>query len=245
MPIFCLQGDDIPEGTLPEPFNQSKKEFQDMSTIINSRVSPTNDVSVLSLQKPAAASHLSQSFRRSFSKKVPVPPMVPVKAPSLPVSEPCFDQCLSEKAASTSISLSSKPPIHQKGLVSKDIPASSLSSPLLATPVKKLGSVENECSSIASVGVQDTPAKCISTPAKLMTATPTLRPPKRCYMTPDGDSPKSPNKLVRRPQRSRSLKFDTPVKNEHVKEVKGSEDILMDSDIFDLLPENLLLSVSS
>ncbi|CAB4291433.1 unnamed protein product [Prunus armeniaca] len=51
-----------------------------------------------------------------------------------------------------------------------------------------------------------------------MADTPALHRPKRCYMSPDDNSTSSPNKLVRLPPRSRSLKFDTPVKNKNVED---------------------------
>lgn len=78
-------------------------------------------------------------------------------------------------------------------------------------------------------------------------------------MSPDADTMSSPNKLVRRPQRSRSLKFDTPKKKEHIDEVfdtpmkkerveetttTGGGKLSLDDDIFDILPQNLLQSVS-
>lgn len=76
-------------------------------------------------------------------------------------------------------------------------------------------------------------------------------------MSPDADIISSPNKLVRRPQRSRSLKFDTPnnkecieeavetpMKKERVEEATEGRKLLLDDDIFDILPENLLQSVS-
>jgi chromatin licensing and DNA replication factor 1 len=78
-----------------------------------------------------------------------------------------------------------------------------------------------------------------------MNVTPALHPPKRCYMSPEDDSTSSPNKLVRRLPRSRSLKFDTPIKNENiVDEIDGVGGVSLDNDIFDILPENLLQSVS-
>ncbi|XP_051142030.1 CDT1-like protein a, chloroplastic [Andrographis paniculata] len=73
-----------------------------------------------------------------------------------------------------------------------------------------------------------TPVKCIaSTPLKLMSSTPSICPPKRSYTSPDDNSITSPNKLVRRPARSkRPLKFSSP-----------------DDDIYDILPEDLLQAI--
>jgi hypothetical protein len=71
-----------------------------------------------------------------------------------------------------------------------------------------------------------------------MTATPALKPPKRHFMSPDDNSTSSPDKLVKRPPSSRSLKFNTPMKNENAAHGLSSGD-----DILDILPDNLLHSV--
>ncbi|XP_016482273.1 CDT1-like protein a, chloroplastic [Nicotiana tabacum] len=93
------------------------------------------------------------------------------------------------------------------------------------------------------LSADETPAKHTSTPAKLMTSTPVLQPTKRCYMSPDGELTESPQKLVRHPPRIRSLTFDTPVKSSKVSEVIHSRESSIDDEIFDILPENLLLSI--
>ncbi|KAK3026180.1 hypothetical protein RJ639_040567 [Escallonia herrerae] len=133
-----------------------------------------------------------------------------------------------------------------------------------ATPFKELDSPVNEDRPSTAVATNEgtpakltstpvkltsTPSKIISTPAKLstpvklMSATPALQPTKRCYMSPDDDLSISPAKLTRRPQRSRSLKFDTPMKSGRVKD--GEVDIgrSADNDLFDILPEDLLQSI--
>jgi len=124
--------------------------------------------------------------------------------------------------------------------------ASATSSHLPATPVKERDYVKNEiCSSAGTATIERTPAKLFSTPLKLMSTTPTLQPPKRCHMSPDDNSTSSPSKLFTRPPRSRSLKFDTPVKNPKLEdEVSSARGVLRDNDIFEMLPENLLQSVS-
>ncbi|KAL0419778.1 UNVERIFIED_CONTAM: CDT1-like protein a, chloroplastic [Sesamum radiatum] len=71
-----------------------------------------------------------------------------------------------------------------------------------------------------------------------------LHPPKRCYMSPDDNSSRSPSKLVRRPPPNRPLKFDTPVKSVKVDgEFGKSGKSSADDDIFDILPEALLQSI--
>jgi chromatin licensing and DNA replication factor 1 len=63
-------------------------------------------------------------------------------------------------------------------------------------------------------------------------------------MSPEDDSTSSQNKLTRRPPCSRSLKFDTPIKNEKVDEIDDIGGVSVANDVFNILPENLLQSVS-
>ncbi|PON62608.1 DNA replication factor [Parasponia andersonii] len=132
---------------------------------------------------------------------------------------------------------------------------------LNATPSKVQSTLTSEEGTpIENDSVQSTPSKLASTPARLMTATPGLCPPKRSYMSPEDNSMSSPNKLVRRPPRTRSLKFDSPVKNNRVDEVfdingisiknnRVKDEVLdingisIDNDVLDILPENLLQSI--
>lgn len=180
-------------------------------------------------QQPAVASHLSQSFRRHFSQKARK------------------ETANSDKKLPEIL----QPPVHsvpetRLNLISfSEEPSSArLHDSVYATPSKEISCINKENGSpVKNASTQSTPAK-LSTPARLMTATPALQPPKRCYMSPDDDSTCSPNKLVRRPPRSRSLKFDTPVKNNRMKdEVPDIDGESVDSDILDILPENLLQSV--
>ncbi|KAM7521693.1 hypothetical protein LguiA_011595 [Lonicera macranthoides] len=238
--------DEVPEETLPEPFNRSK---QDLST---NAINPSNLSSMsnkspiaISQQRPAVASHLSQFFKRQFSKQVSThqsintnqePSVVSLETSLLPVLDPHFDQNSSTKKVCTS-SAQSPMELSSKSTSGKVGPQPSYPP---ATPIKELVSA----SSMGTANIEVTPAKFASTPAKLISATPALQPPKRCYMSPDDDSNMSPNKLVRRPERSRSLKFDTPVKNTKAKdEVSESGMLSVDDDIFDILPENLLHSI--
>ncbi|XP_020409389.1 CDT1-like protein a, chloroplastic isoform X2 [Prunus persica] len=113
------------------------------------------------------------------------------------------------------------------------------------TPTKGIDPIENDDRlPTQSDSIQSTPAKLASTPARLMADTPALHRPKRCYMSPDDNSTSSPNKLVRRPPRSRSLKFDTPVKNKNVEdEIPDMGGASIDTDSHDILPEDLLQSI--
>ncbi|KAA8550765.1 hypothetical protein F0562_002449 [Nyssa sinensis] len=234
------EGDEVPEEMLPEPFNQSKKDMH-------------------AEHKPAAASHLSRTFQRHFSQKVSSdeavninqqPSIMPLEPSVLSDSVPQHAQNSSKEgttasAAPSPIKNASKPTGSKKCLASgASLACLPLSRPL-STPIKKIVSTKNEdCSSMGTDTIQGTPAKLTSTPEKMMSATPALQPPKRCCMSPDDDSTSSPSKLVRRPPRSRSLKFDTPVKNtKGDDEVNETGELSVDNDIFEILPETLLQSI--
>ncbi|PPR90450.1 hypothetical protein GOBAR_AA30232 [Gossypium barbadense] len=241
--------DEIPEDDLPEPFNRSKQNLQWSSSaetvteqqsltlqgeVLKEEAQPqpskhANSNSKLDVetlpdavndQLPVVASHVSRSFRKRFSRKATS------KA-----------QEVVEKCSKSPTKFLSKPTICE--------PSYKLCLP--ATPVKEINSLETEDKSPTKSGcLQSTPAKLASTPARLMTATPTLQPQKRCYMSPDEVSSNLSSKLVRRPPRTRSLKFDTPVKEEKVvDEVRKIESIPVDNDddILSTLPESLLHSI--
>ncbi|KAB1226041.1 CDT1-like protein a, chloroplastic [Morella rubra] len=88
-----------------------------------------------------------------------------------------------------------------------------------------------------------TPAQVCYTPARLMSLTPALHPPKRCYVSPEEKCDSLPNKLIRRPPPSRSLKFDPPENDGKLEDEIGGEDGSVDNEIFDILPENLIQSI--
>ncbi|CAN6544995.1 unnamed protein product [Malus baccata var. baccata] len=195
-------------------------------------------------QQPVITSHLPQPFRRHFSQ-----PSFQARNISLPESN--LNVVCSVEGASTAVSLTGQVPATPTKETSPiesgdDLPtkcASILSTPKLAsTPVKEIGPIENDDDfPIEGASIQSTPAKLASTPARLMSATPALRPPKRCYMSPDDYSTSSPEKMVRYPPRSRSLKFDTPVKNKMVEdEVLYMDNASIDNDFTDIPPEDLL-----
>lgn len=237
----CMQNSDIPDNA--DPANIEKN----LSVPVNTSIEALN-------QQPAVASHMSQAFRRRFSQKSKengadnvqqkLPPDS-FQPSALPVSESSlkkkstlegtkshpkrFPAELSSEAASSEIC----PTIH----ASQDCFTPSGATP--ATPSKTIEYTENKDGSLKSIDAMSTPAKLACTPSRLMSVTPALPPPKRHYMSPDDNPTSSPNKLVRRPPRSRSLKFDTPVKNE------DTGDLSIDDDVFDILPDNLLQSVCS
>ncbi|XP_031265750.1 CDT1-like protein a, chloroplastic [Pistacia vera] len=252
---------------------ESSSEQQQTISVICSRDSPLKVIKapgmslgmetstcVFTNQQPVVASHLSRSFRRHFSQPLTNNDAEQTEAqqrlskisnePSVvPLLEPCPDNISSSEEtnvyAASPIKLSSKSINSDKCLSSCESPAHLLPGCLPATPMKETDTKNKDGSLVDIDGVQSTPAKLASTPARLMSSTPALCTPKRrCYMTPEDVSASTPNKLVRRPPRSRSLKFDTPVKNEKVEdEDKEIDDASVDDDILDILPENFIQSI--
>ncbi|XP_055829490.1 CDT1-like protein a, chloroplastic [Solanum dulcamara] len=244
------EGDDIPEEVLPGAFGAAKPE------LLTNSSSPASaqlkeETPIGSLQKPpVAVSHLSQSFRRSFSHRASIGeaenakqyPTVVAHTSIHQVSEPQVTNCptnISKAADKIPKLLSTQTRTTRfstRGVHSATLPPS----PLPATPLKNTKSEDGSC----LLSAESTPAKLASTPAKLMSSTPLLQPSKRCYMTPDGESTESPRKLVRRPPPSRSLTFNTPVKSSKVtEEISRSRESSTDDEIYDILPENLLQSI--
>jgi len=249
----CIQGDEIPEG-IEKDLNSYINEAPSLSLPrATSTEAPNN-------QQPAGASHLPPSFRKCFSHKVRSNEAesgsqnfsrTSLRPSYLPVQESLINKSSSKEETCSAVApfpanLSSKPNNKGKHVAFCASPACFPPSCPPATPSKELDALDSENGSPTKiVKINSTPAKLASTPARLMNVTPALHPPKRCYMSPEDDSTSSPNKLVRRLPRSRSLKFDTPIKNENiVDEIDGVGGVSLDNDIFDILPENLLQSVS-
>ncbi|CAN4113683.1 unnamed protein product [Withania somnifera] len=246
------EGDDIPEEALPGAFGAPKQELLTNSSS-PSGAQLMDETPIRLMQKPpVAVSHLSQSFKRSFSHRASVDeaenamqhPKVVTHSSFQPVSEP---QIANYSTTNTSLAADKTPKLvsaqtrttrfSTRVLHSATLPLS----PLPATPLKNSKSEDDSC----LLNAESTPAKLAFTPARLMSSTPLLQPSKRCYMTPDGESTGSPRKLARRPPRSRSLTFDTPVKSSKVtEEVSRRRESCDDGDeIFDILPENLVQSI--
>ncbi|CAK9150018.1 unnamed protein product [Ilex paraguariensis] len=224
------EGDEVPRGTLPHPFNQLKQDTHKnkIKATKSSLACEISSDALLEQQPAAAAGHLSQSFRWHFSQQglnqeavntTQMPSIVSLRSSVLPVSDPYFDECSSRKeisaAATPFFPKSSSKQIADEEWIKPGASATCLPpSHTATTPVKKIDSTMTEdYLPMGTVSIEGTPAKLISTPAKLMSVTPGLQPPKRCCMSPDDDSTRSPNILARRPPRNRSLKFDTPVKS--------------------------------
>ncbi|MFQ6633666.1 hypothetical protein Gotur_011640 [Gossypium turneri] len=282
---YKLEGDEIPEEDLPEPFNRSKKNIQ--KNMIKGPISLSSDASLtdtimeqqsvsandevvqeeaqpqpsnhtkpnskLALEtlpglvndlQPVVASHVSRSFRKRFSLKTTSKVQEAVqKCSNFQGPEICADRSASSDET-TFAPTPSPTKFISKPTTSKTHPKNCLP----ATPVKEFNPFKTEDESPIKAGcIQSTPVKLASTPARLMTATPTLQPQKRCYMSPDEVSATSSNKLVRRPPRTRSLKFDTPMKEEmdvdDTQEMAGKPVDNNKDDILSILPESLRHSI--
>ncbi|XP_024031491.1 CDT1-like protein a, chloroplastic [Morus notabilis] len=256
------EGCEVPEEMLPEPFNVKQGLLSNLTRIPSSSspfeaasdshsADPACDgipkemhpvsASKKTLseapknQQPVVASHLSPSFRRRFSQK---PRSNEVEITSQKSSEPPF------KPPADPAALSSLNTVSSVEETTEETSSNQVFGPANVTPSKKLSVLKTEEGSPRkSDSLQSTPAKLASTPLRLMTATPTLHPPKRSYKSPEDNSTSSPNKLVRRPPRTRSLKFDSPVKNKARDEDFDVNGVSVDNDILDILPENLWQSI--
>ncbi|KAH7850052.1 hypothetical protein Vadar_027173 [Vaccinium darrowii] len=249
---------EVPEETLPEPFNKSKLDMHTgtSNASTSSLIGETSTEELLD-QQPAAATHLSPTFRMHFSQKVSrnatananqEHSIMCLQPSALPVSELDVDQSSNQG----SISASSAPSISKFSLNPPTIDkCSSLGASLTSvppshphiTPLKKRDLENETSSSVATTTIQGTPAKLVSTPVRLMSATPARQPPKRSCMSPD-DYSTSQNKLIRRPIRNRSLTFDSPMKiSEGKDEVNHVGGLSIDNDIFDILSQKLLESI--
>ncbi|WJX18450.1 hypothetical protein P8452_08246 [Trifolium repens] len=246
------EGDEIPEEILPEPFSRPKhdpllhmlKTPSSLSTVTLSDGCASHPSTMLSTSVIADNTDPANTELRHQLKLL-------TRSQQLPLI--CLN--LSEDESSLKISSTSEVAnSHQKPSSSELSSVSSSSEACRtihgssdcftpagvtpATPSKPVEYTESKDGSMKSIEPLSTPARFVSTPARLMTATPALKPPKRHFMSPDDNSTSSPDKLVKRPPSSRSLKFNTPMKNENAAHGLSSGD-----DILDILPDYLLHSI--
>ncbi|KAK6164490.1 hypothetical protein DH2020_001354 [Rehmannia glutinosa] len=217
------EGDEVPEEALPEPFSRLKENASAKSAQPSASSSMSETPSLASFgRQTVTGSHLSPSFKARFAQDGTIHHTANLKQGQSVDSENKFPGSPSGKETS--------PIAMQK--CSSYTPSKSPPE----TPVKCINSIkDDEQSSVGIIPGLRTLVDLASTPAKLMSSTPLLNPPKRCYMSPDdNNSYRSPSKLVRRPPPNRPLKFDTPVKNQS----SSTGD-----DILDILPEALLQSI--
>ncbi|KAF3966785.1 hypothetical protein CMV_009147 [Castanea mollissima] len=248
-----IRDDEIAEGT-EQDLNSNINNSPNMTFTLGTSIEAHRE------QQPVVASHLSQSFCKRFSQKVishevQIYPLnlskTDLQSLVLPVPESPLKKSSSKEKSSSAAGAPSPSKLsfestgNEKCLAVHASPARLPQSCPPATPSKEIDAMNNENGSPAEIAnIHSTPAKHVLTPARLMNVTPTLYPPKRCYMSPENDSTSSPNKLIRRPPRSRSLKFDTPIKNGNVgDEMDNTGGVSVDNDVFDILPENILQSI--
>ncbi|TYG45113.1 hypothetical protein ES288_D11G149300v1 [Gossypium darwinii] len=225
----------VQEEAQPQPSNHTKP---------NSKLALETLPGLVNHLQPVVASHVSRSFRKRFSLKTTSKVQEAVqKCSNFQGPEICANRSASSDET-TFAPTPSPTKFISKPTTSKRHPKNCLP----ATPVKEFNPFKTEDESPIKAGcIQSTPVKLASTPARLMTATPTLQPQKRCYMSPDEVSATSSNKLVRRPPRTRSLKFDTPMKEEmdvdDTQEMAGKPVDNNKDDILSILPESLRHSI--
>ncbi|XP_050208509.1 CDT1-like protein a, chloroplastic [Mercurialis annua] len=225
------EGDEVPEELLPEPFNRTKLDLSSDETKAGASSSTgetSTDEHTSRTVKPAMASHFSRSFTRRFSQRSTItaeenncskPSIVCPQESVLPIPEPQFEKVSSNVETKSA-------GIRTPGL--------------FATPCKETDSTKKTFSARETVSLESTPAKFVLTPSKLMSVTPSPQSQKRCYMTPDDTSTSLPDKLVRRPSRSRSLKFEAVDDNE-INDIKL--EVSADEDISKIFSDSLLQSI--
>ncbi|KAK6164517.1 hypothetical protein DH2020_001381 [Rehmannia glutinosa] len=247
--LLCIgqhHGDEVPEEALPEPFSRLKENASAKSAQPSASSSMSETPNLASFgRQTVAGSHLSPSFKARFAQRGTSHHTANLKQDQSVDSENKFPGSPSGKETSPIA-----PKSHSKSsLMSSVMPKCSSYTPSKSppeTPVKCINSIkDDEQSSVGIIPGLRTPVDLASTPAKLMSSTPMLNPPKRCYMSPDdNNSYRSPSKLVRRPPPNRPLKFDTPVKNVKVDvDFGGNQSSSTGDDILDILPEALLQSI--
>lgn len=237
---FAYQGDDIPEEQLPLPFSQAKQTILPQVARGSSNSTTLEPLSTSpSLQQFAVLSHMSGSFQRRFSRKIPI-------SDAQKTSLTCFNKpSLKDdppvSVAPSPIKFSSKPPISKKSLINSPIlSASSGNNRTDKEETEKLK--PDNCSSKDLNSLEGTPAKLISTPARLMAATPEIQTSKRSHPTIDYDTPPAKKSAKRS---TRAKLFATPTKStKALDEDNRSRSLSTDDDVLHFLPETLLQSVS-
>ncbi|XP_022758383.1 CDT1-like protein a, chloroplastic isoform X2 [Durio zibethinus] len=247
------QGGEIPEEDLPEPFNRSKKNMQ--LNMIKGPISLSSDESstdTLTVHQFLTAqgeviqeeARPKPSYHSNFNSKLVVETLADAINDQQPVVAShvsrSFRKCFSQKAINKA-----------QEVVQKCSQVSVQSSNFQVPELCADRSVNSDKTGSA---LTRSPTKFLSKPTASETrsktclpATPIKELQKRCYMSPDEVSSNLSNKLVRRPPRTRSLKFDTPVKEEKVvdgvSEMGGKPVDDEEDDVLSILPESLLHSI--
>ncbi|XP_072957534.1 CDT1-like protein a, chloroplastic [Typha angustifolia] len=229
------EGDDIPEEQLPHPFSQAKPcILPSLPRVLTHLASVESSSNASSQQQSVMLSHMSQSFRQRFSQKL---------IPDSGKTPLAFVRGASSKDnnyASVPSPLKCAPelPILKKSLLNSPVSFSpSRTCGTITGDVKELVKAENDPLCESNV-LEGTPAKLVSTPVRLMAATPEIQAPKRYCPSTVCDSP--PLKKATK----RTISFATPTKITKAKEEEQNRSLLSDDDdILSFLPETLLQSL--
>ncbi|XP_074566227.1 CDT1-like protein a, chloroplastic [Curcuma longa] len=229
------EGDEVPEDELPHPFNQTKLITRPSVDINGNAIRSESSQNAATQQPFLVASHMSQSFRRHFSRKFPVPNSKKIPLPSL--GEASANNEIAASTASSPAKCASISPTCQKSL---------LGSPASTIMLRKRGGDEGESGDSANAHNYSheqnyTPAKLLSTPLRIMSHTPEYPTPKRCKTTPSRDCPLL-NKSEKRSTRTKL--FTTPEKSGKAVAEQGLDRTYStDVDVLSILPEALLKSI--
>ncbi|XP_008787296.2 CDT1-like protein a, chloroplastic [Phoenix dactylifera] len=233
------EGDEIPEEQLPHPFGQTKSTILPQVARVSTNstlLEPSSDTP--SQQQFAVPSHLSGSFQRRFSQKIPIPETEKTSLACFKEPSPKEDPPVS--AVQSPIKFSTKSPVSKKSLISSPIlKASSSNNRTHKEETKNLKA--DSCFTKDLNNIEGTPAKLISTPARLMTTTPEIQTSKRSRPTMDYDTPPAKKSAKRS---TRAKLFATPTKStKALNEDHRSRSLSTDDDVLHFLPESLLQSV--
>ncbi|KAJ6850558.1 CDT1-like protein a, chloroplastic [Iris pallida] len=234
------EGEDIPEDQLPHPFNQTKPSIC-LNGYSLSKPSPDS----FPQEQFAGPSHMSRSFQRRFSQKVPI-------SDSQKTPLACYNKALSEDGSLDSVASSPvkcilQPPLSKESLLDCPVTLSSASTLVIhEEEAKKPTKADDKCKKKLQ-DLDGTPAKLVSTPVRLMAATPEIQTPKRCRSTMDFNSPpmdlKSPPLKKSTKRSTRTQLFATPTKNSFDGVEESKAEGTSADDVVSYLPESLLQSV--
>ncbi|GJN36221.1 hypothetical protein PR202_gb25061 [Eleusine coracana subsp. coracana] len=223
------EGDDIPEHELPHPFNQTRlSESKPVPRIVPEPTFPVESSQFNGL--PVVMSHMSQSFKRKFSRGSPIS------------SATASTASLVAKVESTIPS-----PLSRNSLISSDASSRCIDVTLNAKKGQVIGKDEKDAVSNSAKSISEgTPAKFVSTPVRLKASTPALRTPKRpISATGDDDTPSL--KILKRSARAKL--FTTPTTG--ASSVHGANQsqnmsaVESDDEFLYFLPQSLLQSVKA
>jgi len=236
--LSVFQVDDIPEEELPYPFCRQPMPNTPSDTAGIFTCSLPINSTADTRQVITMASHIPKSFQRRFSQKTLIPD-------AEKTSLVCFNKVAIKDVSPVRIvpsplKFTSKPIICKKPLFASPVPKPSSISHSACKQDRTL--INADTQSPQKLNYFDgTPAKLVSTPARLMTATPELQTPKRYRPTTAYDTPvKEPEKQSARAK----LLFSTPQRSTKTEDLDNvTVSVSDDDDVINILPETLLQEV--